>query len=53
MAKQTDPVCGMQVDEETAAGSSSYGDRTFYFCSEHCKREFDANPEKYADKAGD
>ncbi len=48
MAK--DPVCGMEVDEAKAAGSSTYKDKTFYFCASHCKTAFDANPEVYAEK---
>jgi YHS domain-containing protein len=46
MAK--DPVCGMDVDEKTAAGKSEYKGQTYYFCSPGCKRTFDQNPEKYA-----
>ncbi len=49
MAK--DPVCGMDVDEKTAAGKSEYQGKTYYFCSTGCKREFDKNPEKYASQA--
>src|SRR6266850_3619187 len=43
----TDPVCGMQVDERTAAGSSVFEGRTHYFCSSGCKKKFDANPSAY------
>jgi Cu+-exporting ATPase len=43
----TDPVCGMQVDEQTAAGSSVFEGRKFYFCSTGCKGKFDANPPGY------
>lgn len=46
----TDPVCGMQVDEKTAAGKSEYQGKTYYFCSAGCKRTFDADPAKYAGK---
>jgi len=42
-----DPVCGMRVDESKAAGTV-VGGRTYYFCSAHCKAEFDKAPEKYA-----
>jgi len=42
-----DPVCGMEVEKEEAAGSSTYKGETYYFCSLHCKEEFDKNPEKY------
>ena len=45
MAK--DPVCGMDVDEKTAAGKSVYQGTTYYFCSPGCKRAFDKEPEKY------
>jgi YHS domain-containing protein len=45
MAK--DPVCGMDVDEKTAAGKSEYKGQTYYFCSPGCKRSFDKDPEKY------
>ncbi len=43
-----DPVCGMQIDEEQAAGLSVYDGKTYYFCSASCKATFDKNPEKYA-----
>jgi Cu+-exporting ATPase len=43
----TDPVCGMTVDEASAAGTSVYEGRTFYFCSAHCLRAFEANPRSY------
>ena len=48
MAK--DPVCGMQVDEKTAAGKSEYKGQTYYFCSPGCKKSFDKEPEKYVNK---
>jgi YHS domain-containing protein len=48
MAK--DPVCGMQVDEKTAAGKSTYQGKTYYFCSAGCKKAFDEDPAKYAGK---
>jgi YHS domain-containing protein len=46
MAK--DPVCGMNVDESKAAGSSVYKGKTYYFCAQSCKTRFDKEPEKYA-----
>ena len=42
-----DPVCGMEVEEKEAAGSSTYKGVVYYFCSQHCKEEFDKDPEKY------
>ena len=43
----TDPVCGMQVDEPTAAGSSWFEGSNYYFCSAGCKLKFEANPSTY------
>lgn len=51
MAK--DPVCGMNVDEKTAAGKSEYKGQTHYFCSTGCKKSFDKEPEKYVGKVED
>jgi uncharacterized protein len=45
----TDPVCGMTVDRSKAL-SAEYGGRTFYFCSEHCRQQFEAGPERFAGK---
>jgi Cu+-exporting ATPase len=39
-----DPVCGMQVNPASAAGTSQYQGQTYYFCSKGCKTKFDANP---------
>jgi uncharacterized membrane protein YraQ (UPF0718 family)/YHS domain-containing protein len=36
----TDPSCGMKVDRDSAL-STEVGGRSFYFCSEHCQREFE------------
>jgi multidrug efflux pump subunit AcrA (membrane-fusion protein)/YHS domain-containing protein len=47
-AKVLDPVCGMQIDLADAAGSAAHGGHVFHFCSEHCKRQFDADPSRYA-----
>jgi YHS domain-containing protein len=51
MAK--DPVCGMDVNPETAAGKSDYQGQTYYFCSNGCKKAFDREPQKYINKMGD
>jgi len=42
-----DPVCGMTVDPQHAAGSVDYHGRTYYFCSTGCATRFRAEPEKY------
>jgi Cu+-exporting ATPase len=36
-----DPVCGMMVDEKSTKWKSTHGGKTYYFCSEGCKRAFD------------
>lgn len=45
-----DPVCGMMIDEKTAAGQSDYQGQTYYFCAPICKTRFDENPQKYLNK---
>jgi len=45
---QLDPVCGMEVNTQDAAGTTQHRGQTYYFCSEDCKKKFDQNPEQYA-----
>ncbi len=47
----TDPVCGMAVDPDAAAGSATHAGTTYYFCSRHCQQKFEADPEKYTGPA--
>jgi YHS domain-containing protein/Tfp pilus assembly protein PilF len=47
-----DPVCGMTVDPGHAKYTSVFNGRTYYFCSEACKKTFDRSPEKYSGKTG-
>lgn len=42
-----DPVCKMEVDEKTAAVTSTYRGQTYFFCSKGCKEKFEQDPEKY------
>jgi multidrug efflux pump subunit AcrA (membrane-fusion protein)/YHS domain-containing protein len=50
-APEKDPVCGMDVDPKApGALKAQHGGRTYYFCSDHCKKSFEANPEKYIPK---
>ena len=46
MAK--DPVCGMQVNEQQAAGRREYEGQTYYFCSPSCQQRFEQDPQRYA-----
>jgi Cu+-exporting ATPase len=50
--KVKDPVCGMALAPESAAGKSRFGGETYYFCSPSCKEKFDANPARFAAAAG-
>jgi Cu+-exporting ATPase len=45
---EIDPVCMMGVDPKTAAGKSEYQGKTYYFCSLGCKKDFDKEPQSYA-----
>jgi P-type Cu+ transporter len=42
-----DPVCGMSVDPQTAAGSFEYSGETYYFCGKHCLEKFRRAPERF------
>jgi L-lactate dehydrogenase len=42
-----DPVCGMEVEEQTARHRMQHRDRTYYFCTERCKTSFEQDPERY------
>ena len=43
-----DPICGMDVEPDSAAGSQIHDGQTYYFCSAHCLAEFRADPARYA-----
>jgi len=42
-----DPVCGMTVNPESAAGSYEYKGQTYSFCSAHCLNKFRQDPESF------
>ena len=42
-----DPVCGMEVEPETAPARHAHNEVTYYFCSEHCHDTFTADPDRY------
>ncbi len=44
---QVDPVCGMKVVPEKAAGSTEHAGRKWYFCGKGCLAKFEADPAKY------
>ncbi|WP_206455751.1 heavy metal translocating P-type ATPase [Aurantimonas marina] len=42
-----DPVCGMTVDPEAGKPTAVHDGHTFHFCSEGCRKKFEAAPEDY------
>src|SRR5579875_1498666 len=45
-----DPVCGMIVDEHTAAGHTNHEGTTYHFCCPRCQKQFEADPPKYLNR---
>ncbi|OGO62162.1 MAG: copper-translocating P-type ATPase [Chloroflexi bacterium RBG_19FT_COMBO_49_13] len=43
-----DPVCGMEIDPKNAYAMREHMGHKFYFDSESCVEQFDADPHKYA-----
>jgi membrane fusion protein, copper/silver efflux system len=45
-----DPICGMDIKPAQAKATgrtSQYQDKTYYFCSDKCKQDFDKNPQSF------
>jgi Cu+-exporting ATPase len=42
-----DPVCGMDVDPDAAAGSFDFQGQTYSYCSKGCLEKFRADPARY------
>ncbi|MCX6751218.1 MAG: YHS domain-containing protein [Candidatus Nomurabacteria bacterium] len=40
-----DPVCGMKVSSDLL--KTDYQGESYFFCAEHCKEQFDKDPEIY------
>jgi len=47
MAIAIDPVCGMEVQVETASQTFEHEGTVYYFCGKGCRLEFEDDPEKY------
>ena len=41
MAKVTDPVCRMVIEDSTAAAHGEYDGVTVYFCSSACQKSYE------------
>ena len=53
-ASEQDPVCAMEVDRSKAAAAGRmvvYSDQPYYFCSDECRKKFEASPAQYAEAA--
>jgi Cu+-exporting ATPase len=48
LTKAKDPVCAKELEASTAAASIIHEGKTFYFCSQDCKKEFEKDKAKYA-----
>jgi len=46
--QRKDPVCGMSVRPESAAGSVEHTGTTYWFCSPSCVQKFKADPGSYS-----
>lgn len=42
-----DPICGMDVEEQTAAGKYEYNGKTYLFCCDPCLEKFKRDPEQF------
>ena len=42
-----DPVCGMEIEPQSAFANREHMGQTFYFCSKSCVDQFDADPHHY------
>jgi P-type Cu+ transporter len=46
-ATEKDPVCGMDVDPNTARHRADFEGKTYYFCAAGCRQKFLSHPEQY------
>ncbi len=45
--KAIDPVCKMTVDVRRATIGFTFGEETYYFCAQDCRKAFQDCPKKY------
>lgn len=46
--KELDVVCGMQVDPAATGHFVYHAGTTYYFCTTHCRQQFEKTPEQFA-----
>jgi YHS domain-containing protein len=42
-----DPVCGMEINEDSAKAQTQFAGKKYYFCSEDCRKKFEEHPDEY------
>jgi YHS domain-containing protein len=47
----SDPVCGMKVDDNRNEFHTQFAGKKYFFCSEECRKEFEAEPDAYVEEA--
>ena len=47
----TDPVCGMKIEERRTELQTQFGGKKYFFCSDECRKEFEADPNEYVETA--
>ncbi len=47
---EIDPVCGMEVDPDSAKYKTLYESKRYYFCAKGCLDSFEKNPGRYLEK---
>jgi YHS domain-containing protein len=47
----TDPVCGMKVDDNRGEFQTQFAGKKYFFCSDECRKEFEAEPDAYVKSA--
>jgi P-type Cu+ transporter len=46
-AEVLDPVCGMTISPDQAVGHIEHKGRSYYFCSQSCLEQFEADPDRF------
>jgi YHS domain-containing protein len=49
MNQVKDPVCGTMIDPDSAQAGTIYESQEIYFCSNRCRRTFEAEPARFRD----
>jgi len=46
-----DPLCGMEINHQSATATTAYHGQPFYFCSVECQQQYEQSPERYVKAA--